>query len=109
MGRKKSGLPAALMACSRVAGPIRDAAASELRGLFDTHKTADAVSAALGISDRHLQRLEVALGIRAKSERHARAAKAARQKAPNGRAEHPAQPWCSCNWCVWRRDQMRAA
>ena len=121
----------AMLACSRTSGAMRDAAVSELQRLYAEHRTRARVADALGTTQRTIERIEVALGMRAKRPRCDWRAKVAstpedvievelrvprggarrvpQPKPPKGRAAHPAQPWCSCNWCVWRRDQMRAA
>jgi len=65
MPRITSPIAAALWRCSLLReGRLFDCARRELEGLRARHKTTTGIARAIGTTARHVQRLEVALGVR---------------------------------------------
>lgn len=121
MGRIHSPTYRALWACAAAPGILHDVAVSELARLQAEHGERVYVAAALGVSERSVERLEVALGLRVK-----RGSQPAKPRAPV-RARpprwcrcgscttaaqphecHPVHPWCVCGQCEHRRGRAAA-
>ena len=97
MGRIHSPTYRALWACAAAPGILHDVAVSELARLQAEHGERVYVAAALGVSERSVERLEVALGMRQK-----RGSQPPKPREPKPRAPVRARPprWCRCGSCT---------
>lgn len=96
MPRHTSPLPHVLLSAMEldVADPIRDACRVRVAEMRDRYPTPAAMAAALGCSQRSVQRVLRRYAVRGYTER--------RSPVVRG-TEHPVQPWCSCVACLQGR------
>lgn len=92
---KGSQLYRALHAC--VGTELQEAASAAFAALLERDRDLAATAERLGVPIRQVHRLLDAYDL-----------EVARPKAalqlPSGYAQHPEARWCSCAWCVWRRE-----